>query len=200
MSYDNSDCIQERDGFKLCIAQDEDAENPREWDDIGTLVTTPRNRYLSSDKNAPTLDSELLEQWSEDGAYVWPIGAYVHSGMTVWLGSLRERSAGVSAFDSAGWDSGTIGFYMIPKDRSAQEWKDDPDKGAQAWAKACIGTLDEYVQGDVWYYTVLDPEGNVLDSCSGIFGRDYAEKEAREAFEHYVTKESDAALDYACRC
>jgi hypothetical protein len=57
-------------------------------------------------------------------------------------------------------------------------------------AKKCligeVATYDQYLTGDVWFYSIQDSKGEVLDSCYGFYGYEYARKEAEEIFAHFV--------------
>src|SRR3990170_8576829 len=108
--------IEDYKGFTIKIFQDEDPGDPREWDNLGTMVCFHK-RYTLGDKDNG-YQSEDFNGWDEleaklrqDGArIILPLYMYDHSGITI-------RTRGYSEIDSAGWDWGQIGFiYATAKD------------------------------------------------------------------------------------
>lgn len=174
-------------GLTIEIDQDECPESPREWDNVGTMVHWHR-RYDLGDRRVSDARSFLLElmqdrEWREQqkevpdeipdehiSSYIdkhfWilPLFLYDHSGL-----SMRIRN-----FDCS-WDSGQVGFIYTEK-------CDEPDEEtARQTMKSEVKTYDQYLTGDVYYFIIKDDNGNILDSCSGLFGYEYAKEAALEA-------------------
>lgn len=110
-----------------------------------------------------------------DIAICLPVMMYDHSGITIWHGSQNP------AQDSAGWDSGLIGFHYITKEAVEKEWKDDLE-AAQRCMEATLKMYDSYLRGDVYGY-VIDEDG---DSCWGFIGSDYEESGLLESAHNAV--------------
>lgn len=222
------------DGYRLRIEYDPDAQNPREdFDCLGTIFVPRSNRYLSSDSKCefakletenflarigalePAQVDDLGEELDIDGPYFFaPVGAHIHSGITVWLGSMgNTRTKG-----QCQWDSGTIGTIYCTVKRAREEYGEKlTDAELEEKVRACfeseIQTLDTYLTGDVYGYRVYAPsedfdgedfdedeDGEELEACWGFFGSEWAEEEAWAAFDSIMERERDAAMDYACRC
>lgn len=115
----------------------------------------------------PTSEAELME-WLrvEHGARViFKVGMIDHSGVSYYMGG------GASASDPGGWDSGTCGYIMDRPDRlKALGCEDFTDE--QIWANL-TGEIQEYsawANGEVYYVTVTDDNGDVVESCGGFIG------------------------------
>ena len=177
-------------GFYIQVYQDEDAENPREWDNLGTMVCFHK-RYSLGD-TFPGYCSEDFSGWDElegmlrkDGACViLPLYMYDHSGITI-------RTSGFSQIDSAGWDWGRIGFIFVTAKDIKKEYgylnKDNIDKATKV-LQAEVEVYNQYVSGDVWGYTVVkDNEG--IDSCWGYFGTESAVSEAKAVVDFTIEEQ-----------
>lgn len=91
-----------------------------------------------------------------------PISIYDHSGVKVYLGTPCDR-----------WDSSVVGFAYIEKDKIMKEkggvteenWKDEAEYCMEQEMKE----YSAYVEGDVYTYRIIDPEGNETDEYSGDY-------------------------------
>ena len=171
---------------KVAIYVDEDATNPREVDvllstfahwhrdyDLGERKATEAEMYALRRGGFPLLARYLRA--SEGAVVVLPVSLLDHSGLTLWLGGGPHWS------DTAGWDSGTVGFVYATADR-ARELEIGPE---HAIIEAVIETEMEeygrYVAGECFGYVIEDRHGQVVDSCWGFIGFDYCMKEAQDA-------------------
>ena len=168
------------DNKVLQIFNDEWAESPREWDNLGTMAIFHR-RYDFGDK--VNFSSDDFNSWTEmekylindlDAAVILPIYMYDHSGITI-------NTTGFSC----PWDSGQVGFIYVTKQEVRDNYKvkritnklrDRVEKVLQDEVK----TMDYYITGEVYGYQVIKrslEEGQVreeiLDSCSGFYGDDF---------------------------
>jgi hypothetical protein len=110
----------ENEKFRLRVFYDDHPENPREWDNLGTMVCSHR-RYDLGDEQAKNtelyssweewLENEVLEpNGGEDEVVVLPLYLYDHSGITM----------NTSGF-SCPWDSGQVGWIYCTKKRFREE-------------------------------------------------------------------------------
>lgn len=110
----------EKDGIRLNICIDEIPQNPREWDNLGTMVCGHR-RYNLGDEQAK--NTELYNSWEEwlenevikpngsrNNVVVLPLYLYDHSGITM-------NTTGFSC----PWDSGQVGWIYCTKERFRKE-------------------------------------------------------------------------------
>src|SRR6266704_2227744 len=98
------------------LEQDTDAESPRDWDNLGTMVCWHRN-YRLGDEHSYGDPQEFIESDEyRNAAIVLPLGLYDHSGITMYIGSEP------SPFDPGGWDSGQVGFIYISREKIRSEY------------------------------------------------------------------------------
>ena len=45
--------------------------------------------------------------------------------------------------------------------------------------RAEVETYDQYLTGDIWNVRIETGDGDILDSCGGFYGLDYAKEEGR---------------------
>lgn len=180
-------------GYEIKIEQDEDSQNPRtEFDNLGKMICF-HGRYSLGDKNDynhkdypgwDKLEAAIIE--GEKAVISLPIYMYDHGGLTI-------NTTGFSC----PWDSGQIGFIVAPAAAVREEYKVKriiTKAVIEKVKKVLLGeveTYDQYLRGDVYGYTVKDPNGEIVDSCWGFFGnwddKEYGPlTEARGTVDHYV--------------
>jgi hypothetical protein len=189
-----SDIVKEiplKSGRKLQIIDDDNAESPREWDNLGTFACF-HSRYDLGDKVDFSFND--FDGWDEMEEHIWkkekafaclPVYMYDHSGI----------SLSVDPFNCL-WDSGQVGFIYITKEKVKEEgynakqlksyFKVYPDKAGKTikefiedFLKNEIEVLDQYVSGKVYGFKLIDsPDNNFseeereIDSCWGFYGDD----------------------------
>lgn len=184
------------DIFKAEIMYDEDPPSPKDWDQAGQLVTWHRNYCWDVDGQKTFGDpQEFLRQAKAGRWVILPVGMYDHSGVSLYEGT------GPGVGDTAGWDSGQVGFMYTTRarflemcDNRVSGWR----KRALECLRAELETWDVYVHGQVYGYAITlshedEPDSDdVLDSCWGIYGLDYARQEAVSALKYAAKVEQDA--------
>jgi len=73
------------------------------------------------------------------------------------------------------------GFVMIKREAGV-----DPQKAAEG----LVETWNQYLEGDIWYFEVLDENGEQVESCGGYYGFDDCVAEARATAQHYNNNNS----------
>lgn len=159
----------EKNGVTLTIWQDSNGSNPREWDNLGTMLCG-HGRYNLGDK---TFDSDNYSDWEEvlkgevgslkDLIYL-PLYLYDHSGITMSTTKFNDE-----------WDSGQVGWIYVTKEQARKELgKKRLTKELQERIidilKNEVRTYDLYLTGEIYGYTLEDEENNFEDSCGGFFG------------------------------
>lgn len=172
----------EESGYTVKIYPDFDPQNPRkDYDPLGTMVHWHR-RYDLGDRKLNEQEEKalrrggfkLLERYlriTQGAVCVLPLSLLDHSGLHMWVGGGPHWS------DSAGWDSGTVGFIYVTKDQ-LEKFGTPADKAEQQ-LNAEVETYDQYLRGDVYGYVIEDEDGEHVDSCWGFYGSDYVREEAR---------------------
>lgn len=192
----------EHKGVRIEIYYDESpGSTPRDWSNVGTMVCWHRG-YDLGDRQPEGRERDALERgglrlltryltmWSE-ATVVIPLGLYDHSGLTMYAGG------GPHAFDSAGWDSGTVGFIFdtpagreecgTPLDRIEEVLRDE------------IDVYDQFLRGDVYGYVVA-PNSEEEESCWGFYGIDDVKQEAEsiaDSIAHDRWVEEEPVMDVA---
>jgi len=163
------DTIQ-HNGYTIEIHHDYDAESPREWGNIGTMVCSHRC-YNLGDVQGNGDDVPV-------GAITLPLYLYDHSGITMSTSSF-----------SCQWDSGRIGTIYCTRDKALAEFggkrltKQIRDKVIKAM-QCEVETYDMFLTGQVYGYIVKDDEDNYIKSCWGFYGMKHCVESAKEACQH----------------
>lgn len=187
--------IEEKQGFKLYIAQDNmDDNSPRYWDNLGTMVCWHKG-YDLGDEHTFKTPQDFLDWWKENGkgGVLLPLALLDHSGLTMWVGK------GPSPFDSDGWDSGQVGWTYATKEQIIKEYGKNKRKKAEKVLENEVSTYDQFLRGDIWGYIIEDEEEEVVESCWGFYGNKYCIEEGKNMLKWVVdnhNKEENMAKGY----
>jgi len=174
------------------ITVDEWAEDPRSFEQSASVMYCEHKRYQLGDKN--DLDFSECSSWedhekvvlAEQGAdaIILPLYLYDHSGITM----------STEPF-SCNWDSGRVGTIAISLDTVRKEYgcTDITPTLKETILDALrseVDTYDMYLTNDVYTVTIVetDNEDEVIDSCGGFYGIDYARTNAEETLATYEKK------------
>lgn len=161
-------------GYTIKVYQDECPVDPRTWDNLGHMVCFHR-RYVLGDQDHG-LKPAMFANWGEVEAHlvraqgavlITPLYLLDHSGLYLRAGR------GFRDCDPQGWDSGQVGIAYVTRRAIVREYGADTPrtrKKARRVLQAEIEVYTQYIQGDVWGYTVKDPQGELIDSCWGFYG------------------------------
>lgn len=157
------------------VSGDEEFSDATEWLERLAKTTDRQNEHMyeiAKDKYEHTLSRgnvlrayhEALLERIERNYIILPVYAYIHSGISLSTGPY-----------SCPWDSGLMGWIYVPKDNVRKEYgvkrinKKLHDKVTEVLRDE-IKVFGDYIDGDVYGYEVLDPQGEYVDSCWGYFG------------------------------
>lgn len=174
--------------IKIRIIQDHDAESPREWDNIGTMVCAHRRYKLGDDDGMSKaleliyehLSNKQLNDMGFDASHVPDIErALEATGQAIMLPLYLYDHSGITMKCSpfgCSWDSGKVGFIFVSKAKARSEynWKllnKARIEKLQSYLEGEVEVYDQYLTGDCWGFEVLE-DGDVIDSCWGFFGSD----------------------------
>ena len=154
-------------GYTIEIYQDSDPLSPNEnADRHAFLVYGHRSFTVNGPDGEKAKDiHESLDEWKEK-FHVYPVYAYIHSGVRLQLGSdegLLDRQLDVSM----------CGYVLITKDE-----KEIPNP--EKYAQGMIDEWNQYLSADVWGYQIKAGDED-FDSCWGFYGLEYCKEEARRA-------------------
>ena len=175
--------------YLLSITQDDFAENPMEWEQLGTILTwedsykSPcRNDYSSPEEfvddylgedsyekienNSNSLVDfmkDIQNKFDKKGYLIYPVTRFEHSLVEYYIGL------------GGGFDSGLIGFAIVSKDEVRQMYntKDIYKSTVQADFSQQLEIYTDYVNGEVYCFSLMDMEQNVIDICSGFYGTEF---------------------------
>lgn len=158
---------------KLNVFCDENAENPRNWDNVGTMICWHR-RYAFGDKHSYSEPQEFLQSDEAKSAFVMlPVFLYDHSIQKLSTKSFAGRA------QHAEWDSGQVGFIYVNcgkvKELTGLEPTEENKETVQQMLSAETELYSSYIEGDCYGFSIEDMQGNVLDSCGGFYGGDMSE-------------------------
>ena len=197
--------VNEKEKLFVQVENDDWAENPREWSNLWNILTWT-SRYDSIDSNQyRDLEEFLLDNLTEKqlrnlykgnpsakefferiqkrfydlGYLVEPISKYEHSGVSY--------SVGVSQ----GWDVGVVGLAMVNIDDVKKEYEATVlSKGLKEKIHAILDseldTYNSWANGYVYTVSLLDFDGNVVDSLGGMIGYESEEKMIQEYINYYT--------------
>lgn len=183
-------------GFTVKIGYDEDAYSPRsDGYNAANLVLWGRNYDFPNDAG---IDLDAFSGWDEvakelsenyDALVVSPVWVYEHSGIALKAGEARTYP-----FDDP-WDSAQAGVAYVTRQTwsecqgTAWTGSDEDVATAHRLIQGDVETYSKYVNGEVYYYSIQDFDGEVVDACGGFYGYEDVESEAKGAaneLEHQV--------------
>jgi len=158
--------------FEICY--DDDPMNPREWDNLGTMVCWSR-RYKLGDTHDFKDPEEFEKWWKENGGdgVILPLYLYDHGGITM-------NTTGFSCR----WDSGQVGWIYVTAERIRKELCCSRNQTAagrigitpairEAVTLSLVSEVEEYdnyITGNCFGFVLKDKDGNIIDSCWGFLG------------------------------
>ena len=147
--YDAEDGVYAKDKnndlYLVRIIGDDCTENPREWDNICTIVSAAGRDWNIADKGFSfKTHEECMKILGKPDTYFLPIYMYDHSGQTISLSSFGDP-----------WDSGVCGFIFVTKEQMKKAGYDVSDE--ETWHKEAekimdkeIEVYDYYIKGECY--------------------------------------------------
>jgi hypothetical protein len=169
----------------LYYEEDSSYADPREWENLCEMRCSHRNYSLGDGepegRHVEALERgglRLLERYlrlCENSIAFTSLGLLDHSGITIYAGGGSHWS------DTAGWDSGTVGYAFVTRKRCDELGVTPGDAERQMLSE--IEVYDSYLRGEVLYVRVIDDRGEEFDdfACGGFVGDACAEEYARDA-------------------
>lgn len=169
--------------YKIQVFIDEDPPNPRkEFDNFGHMICFHR-RYDLGDKHNLSVE-EAKELSKRKDVISLPLFLYDHSGITMKT----------SPF-SCPWDSGQVGFIYVTKEEIRKKFgvklvTQKTKERVVSILRSEVEEYDQYLTGNVYGCTIVDPYGEEKDSCWGFFGN-YNENlitDCKQMIDYYVSE------------
>lgn len=180
-------------GYSIEVRQDEEAENPRVDRDHDDLMVCFHRKYQLGD--ACDYRSENFSGWDalrrqliqeHDPVDISPLFLYDHSGLTISMVPF-----------ACPWDSGQIGYILMPRAKAKLTWPDVKDskelaEKAREYLKASVEEYDRYLRGEIYFYEIRNANGDTVDSCGGFDAdMDDVLALAKESVDALVTPEKE---------
>jgi len=175
-------------GHHIDIYQDPDPENPRDWENVGTMICQHR-RYKLGDLTRMSFES-AKEVYGKDNMLYLPLYLYDHSGITM---STKPFSCP--------WDSGKVGYIFVTEEKVREQWNckhitEKIRKAVYTTLEAEVKLYDYYLTGHVYGYLIR----GTGDGCWSFYGTDYEDNgllhSAKGDIESSI--ENDMPLFKAC--
>ena len=208
----NEDVIAEKGDWRVRVVVDDDgySESPRDY--MATEIVGPDLRNWTVRTESAQFQREFDEIYHRLGGDVFPrymrifhdievvpVYMYEHSAVALSTGSFIGRA------QHAEWDSGQVGFAYITPEKLEETGITD----YQGAISTEVETLGQWMNGEVYGWVLEkkrtgkvvfdDPDEDSLDyedwdecdSCWGIIGYDWAEKEAMAALQAELQAEKE---------
>ena len=186
---------------------DQHADNPRECDNLGTILIAPNKAHwiagpdVAVDTSIP-LGKNPYEHWENlrrgqlklkksDIAIAYPITKYEHGFISLSLGYTQ------------GWDYTVSGFIYITKETLRKEYGVNRiTKSIITRAESCLQSeldmLTSWLNGDCYGWQIKEyaltddglewEEVDVLDACWGYFDKEQALGDMKDMLNNQLTK------------
>ena len=154
--------------YKVEITLDDWASSPREWDNLGTMLTW-QNKYRSPDKHEFPLPGDFIEWWNENcgvDGIIMPIYCLDHGNVSYSTKDYHDRC-----------DSGQVGFIYVTSDDLAKEGMTPAD--AMKVLEGEVENYSLYAQGEVYSINITQKsqcstcehiEWEFVEGCGGFLG------------------------------
>lgn len=169
------------------IMPDEYADSPDNWGNTESfLVYDHRNFCIERKGYDPERIFEAISESKKmyyDGYFVFPVYAYIHSGVSLSLGKSQYPF-------TCPWDTSMKGFILVERIKGTYT-----KKAAEIVAESLIENWNFYLSDDVWCYSTD------IGSCGGFYcaeGKEQAIKEAKAEIDVHIKLEQEKidALQY----
>ena len=187
------------------LVYDPDATNPREWDNLGSILISPNKSHwiANSDSAVDTsvpFGKNPLEHWEnlrreqlnlkKSEAIAYPITKYEHGEISLQLGYKQ------------GWDYGVVGFVYVTKETLRKEYGVTRiTKSVIARAESCLqyeldmltAWLNGYCYGwQIKEYAITDDgldweEVDTLVTCWEYFDKEQALCDMKDMLSHCIS-------------
>jgi hypothetical protein len=185
--------------YLIKVVQDEQPDSPDEWGNEDAFIVYDHRQFSVTRKGFDPREIfehiERTKKYFYDGYHVFPLYAYIHSGVAL--------SVGDHNFPDARWDVSMTGWVLVQKTKG---WTWRRAKALEV-AKAITEEWNQYLSGDVYGYKVYDmgdaeadeedeDEGTMVDSCWGYYGEpEYCMTEAVSLTETLIEQDKHGQLE-----
>ena len=195
---------EEYKGYNINIMYDENPENPRNWDNLSTMLCFHRGYSLGDidqkreNKYLITVKSKDFDNWNAVYDYlkkelkaviILPLYLYDHSGISIKVGSYQ----GLLPQGHAEFDSGQVGFVYVTAEKLKAEGL--TKKKGEEVIRAEVETYNNYLTGEVYGFSVVK-NGENFDNCWGFYDIKDTIAEAKSNIDYLAKEEKSLQLQY----
>jgi hypothetical protein len=162
-------------GYEIEVYYDDSDQSPDEWGDDELFLVYDHRDFCIKRKGFLPRDIFDTEKDMYSGYYVFPVYAYIHSGVSLSLGRSRYP------FNDR-WDVSSTGYALVKREKGC--WNRDK---AYKLAELLIKEWNQYLSGDVYGYC------SEIGGCSGFYGEEGKEemiKEAKSEIDYHIQEET----------
>ncbi len=156
-------------GYEINIYPDECPRNPREDDNLGTMLCKHRRYELGDVEESKVMTAEEIQEYVErKDVIALPLYLLDHSGLWLRTGRFQE--------DPTGWDTSMVGwitltFKKAKKEYGVQKITEKFRAKMEQILENEVQTYSQYLNGEVYGF-VIEKDGKRYDSCWGFYGDD----------------------------
>lgn len=168
--------------LRLVIEQDQFTEDPRSWDNLGTMLCCHRHYQLGDCNNNRETEEQLAEICRKYGKSDEEIDEMTFAeevqfilnqdnicGLPLYITNHSGISMQTYRFDA--WDSSFVGLIFVEKDFYLAQMclKDEVDWKAKAkeTLEGEIKTYSDFLEGNVYQWTLYEPTVVIRQSMNG---------------------------------
>ncbi len=184
----------EHRGYQIKIYTDEAPQDPRDDDNLGTMLCKHKNYDLGDPAISKTMSPEEIKEYvKRKDILALPLYLLDHSGLCMRTGRF--------ACDSGGWDTSMVGYITVTFQKAKKEL--NKKKMSAKFKEKILSILEaevkiysDYLEGNIVGY-VIKKEEEEFDSCWGFypdhsngnqFG--YMIEECKSLIEDYVKEDN----------
>lgn len=181
-------------GYKIRQDTEQQHETPRDRCNLGTMVCWHPKYNLGDWKhtkeNYPRVvdfDDFLADTllWN---VFILGLHLYDHSGITISTEPFHGRA------QHAVWDSDQVGYIFVSHNDAKTEfgWKRFSSSRIRNIYKQLrdeVRVYDQHLTGDVWYFEITNPKGEIIDSCGNWYGYTDAEEACKSIIDSDIENE-----------
>lgn len=196
---DNEILIAEDNKYRLTIYQDGSPDDPRDWNNLGTMTCKHKRYRLGDEQALYTEEYNSWEEWlkweifenngGEENVLYLPLYLLDHSGIVMSTTSFNNR-----------WESGQVGYIWTTREEI--ERKGLTEEQAYKILEEEIIIYNLYLEGDVYGFRL--EKKKVCDCCGSV---DYTYgyscwsiyaislKELKQLIREYLPEDTEYLLD-----
>ena len=171
-------------GFVVEIYQCQETDSPNDWGNEDCFIVYDHRNFCVERKGFDPQDIfdhiEQTKRWFYSGYWVFPLYAYIHSGVALSLGRNSYPF-------TCHWDTSFRGFALVKRTKG---WSYTNEKAVQI-AQSLIEEWNNYLSGNVWGYSWE------CGACGGYYGNpdEYMIDEVKAEIDAYIIDENRKRLE-----